>query len=164
MNIGTGVGQDTITGIEVWVNADYTGGLNPSNSIQVVFTPAASAGTFATLSVACTAAGAGSSNTFNGGSNCGQFSGNNNAPGTFSDALTGLSAAALKTIAMSGTISINEVASITGGAVTGYSGNAVIEYDYTVNSGGVPEPTTFVLMGAGLGLIGLLRRKKAARH
>jgi hypothetical protein len=27
-----------------------------------------------------------------------------------------------------------------------------------------PEPTSFVLMGAGLGLVGLLRRRKAARQ
>jgi hypothetical protein len=161
--IGSAPGQATVTGIEVWVNADYTGGGAPTNGVQIVFTPASTSGTFTTASVTCTAVGSPGANIYTGGSDCGLYSGNLQSPGTFSDALTGLTSAQLQTLALSGTIDVSEVGTVTQGTVTGFSGRSVIEYDYTVNGSGVPEPTTFVLMGAGLGLVGMLRRKAARR-
>jgi|SRR5665213_17334 len=162
--VGTGVGQATVTGIELWVSADFTGGTAPTNGVQVVFTPTATSGTFATTPVTCTAVGSPGASNYTGGSNCGLFSGNLQAPGTFQDALTGLTVAQLQTIATTlNAIHTSEVGTVTQGAVTGFSGISVIEYDYTINGSGVPEPTTFVLMGAGLGLIGMLRRKSFRR-
>jgi hypothetical protein len=52
--------------------------------------------------------------------------------------------------------------SLTAGSVQTVSGNVfeIITYAAQVTS---PEPTTFVLMGAGLGLLGMLRRRSASK-
>src|SRR5665213_864774 len=41
LNIGTGVGQVTITGIEVWTSADYTGGTSQNNACLLYTSDAA---------------------------------------------------------------------------------------------------------------------------
>ena len=164
LTVGSGVGQATITSIELWVSADFTGGGALTNAVQVIFTPTATSGTFSPTTVTCTAVGTPGASVYTGGSNCGLFSGSLQAPGTFKDTYVPLSVAGLQSIATTNNaFHTAEVGTVTQGTVTGFSGISVIEYDYTINGSGVPEPTTFVLMGAGLGLIGMLRRKTARR-
>jgi len=61
------------------------------------------------------------------------------------------------------TVSASVAYSLTGsaGEATQITDDVYISNTYNAT---VPEPTTFVLMGAGLGLVGLLRRRKSARR
>jgi PEP-CTERM motif len=164
LTVGTLAGQATITGIELWVSADFTGGTQATNGVQVVFTPSATSGSFTTVAVTCTAVGTPGASNYTGGNNCGLYSGSLQAPGTFKDTYISLSTSQLQTIATTtNAIHTSEVGTVTQGGVTGFSGISIIEYDYTINGSSVPEPTAFVLMGAGLGLIGMLRRKTFRR-
>jgi hypothetical protein len=157
--IGTGVGQDTITGVEIWFVADFEGGFANSNTVSVLW-GAPSGGNFAPPAVnPCIVSGGGNSNA----NTCGIYSTNINAPGT-TETASGLTGAALQTFA--GTTFTTSVSStVTSGSVQSSIGDTIVEYDYTVNqsTGSAPEPGSMILLGSGLLAAGLIGRKKFAK-
>lgn len=155
--IGGAVGDDTITGVEIWFVADYQGGFGTSNSVDVGW-GAPSAGNFGTPAVnPCVVTGASNSST----NSCGYYSTDILAPGT-TDVASTLTGAALQTFAgLSFTTAVSSTVNF--GSVQSSLGDTIVEYDYTVNQEtGTPEPTSMVLLGGGLLAVGLIGRKKFA--
>jgi hypothetical protein len=156
--IGTGAGTDTITGVQIFLVADYQVGLAASNSVTVNF-GAPSAGSFSAPAVdPCVVTGASSSST----NTCGVYSGNVNAPGTTSET-SGLAGAALQTFA-GANFTVAVTSAMSGGSVQQSAGDVIVQYTYTANSiTTTPEPATLGLVGSVLLGIGLLSRKRLAR-
>ncbi len=154
--IGSAVGQDTITSVEIYLVSDYQVGFTGSQSVSVTYgTP--SAGSFTVPGVdPCVVTGASSSSA----NTCGSYSGTLNTPGT-EDLVSTLTGAALQTFAASNfTDAVSSV--VTTGSVQTSAGDIIVEYDYVVNSG-VPEPATFGLVGSALLGLGLISRKRFSR-
>ncbi len=154
--IGSGIGQDTITGVKIYLIADFATGFGPSNVVAVTF-GAPSGGSFSSPAVdPCVVTGAGGSSA----NTCGVYSTNVNAPGTTSET-SGLAGSGLQTFAgTSFTVAVSSA--VTSGSVQTSTGDVIVEYDYSVNSA-TPEPATLGLVGSALLGLGLLARKRVAR-
>ena len=170
LNIGSAIGQDTITGIEAYMETDYTFGGTPPNSVQYVFTPSTSggntwteSGTGAANGPATSTCTVSSSGAVAGAAvySCGQEEGLANSTGLTAIATSSDNAAGLQTLGGSG-FTIATADTILSGSVGVASNSAVVEYDYTVNSS-TPEPATLGLVGSALLGLGFIARKRAAR-
>jgi hypothetical protein len=129
------------------LQTDYTAsGLPVTNTINTAYTPS----TFFSNDT-LTATGTGGSSSYS------DLNGNN-------PACCGLNASNFTDIPLSSSFlsafTVGYSASVTTGAVQGLSGNV---YEVLTYTSAAPEPTAFILMGAGLGLLGMLRRKAVRR-
>jgi hypothetical protein len=154
-NVGTLPGQITITSIEIFLTSDYTYGGSVGNTVNTTFTTAAA---FPTLPQTCVTTGQGSSNIgpcTPAALTAGIEAFETNTGGTLYTTQGGSSS--------SNIFSVTATAATMAGTVGASSAGVVIEFDYTTNPSGVPEPMTLTMMGVGLlglGLFGSKRRKK----
>jgi hypothetical protein len=81
-----------------------------------------------------------------------------------SETNTGLQSGTTITTSSATTDAVNVTsAMLNSGAIQSLTGDVYETVTYQTQ-GGTPEPTTFVLMGAGLGLLGMLRRRAVRRQ
>ena len=154
--IGNAAGQDTITGITLYLLSDFQLGTTSGvNSVKLTYA-APSMGTWSlSFPASCTVSGTGGNSSAN---TCTAYSGNMNAPGTTSasdtDGTLNADAGSPFTVAVS--------SAVVSGAMQTSSGDLIVSYNYTVNSA-TPEPATLGLVGSALLGLGLLVRKRSIR-
>jgi len=149
LTIGSLPGQMTLTGETIYETAEFSYGLSSGNTVQTVFTNA----NFPTGT--CTESGAPNAapNACSAGAQTAGLAESVNAlVSAWGSASTGSTAFV---VTASGTV--------LGGQLGSANAGVFVDYAYTVNPAGVPEPATLTLFGSGLLALGFVARKRSKK-
>jgi len=149
LTLGSLPGQDSIAGtlVTIYETADFAYGANPT-TVQTAFSGAGF------TAYTCTETGASVSAPSvctSGGPTAGNAESQASVAAWASDS-TGTTA-----------FTISASATVTGGSLGSADAGVYVDYAYTVNPSGVPEPATLTLFGSGLLALGFAARKRSKK-
>jgi hypothetical protein len=147
--LGTGPGQITLGSETIYETADFSYGLSTGNTVQTVFSNA----NFPTGTCTETGGAVSSPSTCtSGGPTAGLAENVNALVQAWGSDSTGTTA-----------FTVSATATVVGGALGSADAGVFVDYDYTVNPSGVPEPATLTLFGSGLLALGIVARKRSKK-
>jgi hypothetical protein len=149
LTVGSGPGQDTITGETIYETAEFSYGSSLGNTVQTVFTQA----NFPTGTCTETGSSVASANTCSSGA---QTAGLAEAVNSIVQSWGGVS-----TGSTAFTVTAN--ATLISGALGTSNAGVFVDYAYSVNPTTVPEPATLTLFGSGLLALGFVARKRSKK-